>query len=237
MRVRPLLIATDAPSVHSSPSSAVLRTLVCFAVREEAAPFQKILAADQSRGASVSILITGIGRARAGIAVREFLSAHLPQQVFTCGFAGGLNPALKTGEVLFELPHPTSALHGMLLAAGARPAKFFCADRIATTAAEKQALRAQTGADAVEMESAAIHAMCAARGLACATLRVISDAAEEDLPLDFNALMRPNGNLDFGKLFLTAAASPRKVGALLTLRKKSKFAAEQLAKVLQQVTG
>ena len=122
-----------------------------------------------------------------------------------------------------------------LSATGAKPAKFFCADRIATTVAEKKKLRAETGADAVEMESAAIHAVCRERGIPCATIRVISDTASEDLPLDFNALAKPDMGLDYGKLAWAIARSPGKIGALLKLRKKTKCAAEQLADILGKI--
>jgi adenosylhomocysteine nucleosidase len=122
-----------------------------------------------------------------------------------------------------------------LIAAGAIPANIFYADRIATTVTEKKKLRAETGADAVEMESAAIHAVCRERGIPCATVRVISDTASEDLPLDFNALSKPDKNLDFGKLFLAIAKSPGKIPALMQLQKKTKFAAERLAGVLEKI--
>jgi adenosylhomocysteine nucleosidase len=113
--------------------------------------------------------------------------------------------------------------------------KFFCADHIATTVAEKKKLREETGADAVEMESAAIHAVCAERGIPCATIRVISDTANEDLPLDFNALAKPDKSIDFGKLTWAITKSPGKIGSLLELQKKTKFAAERLADVLSKL--
>jgi adenosylhomocysteine nucleosidase len=205
--------------------------LVCFALKEEAAPFRKIVAAK----AGVSILLTGIGGQNAEKTVRKFLAANSPELVLACGFAGGLNPDLKLGDVIFESSTLKPQLVTCLLASGARPAKFFCADRIAITIAEKKKLRTDTGADAVEMESAAIHAVCGERGIPCATVRVISDTADEDLPLDFNALAKPDRNLDFGKLFLAIARSPGKIGALMELQKKTRFAAERLAEVLVKI--
>ncbi len=209
-----------------------MSTLICFALKEEAAPFRNVAAAQ-----AASILLTGIGRQNAEKSLREFLAGGAsvpPDLVLTCGFAGGLNPDLKLGEVVFETSDEN--LRAKLLGAGAKPLKIFCADRIATTVAEKKKLRAETGADAVEMESAAIHAVCHKRGIPCATVRVISDTASEDLPLDFNALSKPDKNLDYGKLFLAIAKSPGKIGALMQLQKKTKFAAEQLAGVLAKIT-
>jgi adenosylhomocysteine nucleosidase len=205
--------------------------LICFALKEEAALFRKI-AADKP---DVAILITGVGRKNAEKSLREFLATHSPELVLTCGFAGGLNPDLKLGEVVFEVQSPESKVQSQLLAAGAKPAKFYCADRIATTTAEKKKLRVETGADAVEMESWAIHAVCRERGIPYATVRVISDTANEDLPLDFNQLAKSDKNLHYGKLAVAIIKSPGKIGGLLRLQKKTRLAAEQLANVLGKI--
>lgn len=194
----------------------------------------------------VSILLTGIGRVNAERSVQGFLRNNSPQQVFTCGFAGGLDPQLQIGDVVFEVPLTPSdgekvsgrrgvGLASQLLAAAAKPARFFCADRIATTAAEKQKLRATTQVDAVEMESEVIHLVCQEQGIPCATVRVISDTSHEDLPLDFNQLSNPDQSLNFGKLVLAIVKSPGKIPALLRLQKQTSFAANQLATKLVQV--
>lgn len=212
-----------------SPKPEATRSLVCFALQEETGAFKKLVAGRTD----VSILLTGIGRKNAETAVRGFLERNSPRLVLTCGFAGGLNPELKLGDVVFLTACP--ALDAALVRAGARPAAFFFASRIATTAAEKAALRRTTSADAVEMESEAIHALCRERGIPCATARAISDTASEDLPLDFNQLAKTDLSLDFRKLALAVAKSPGKIPALLRLRRNCRFAAARLTEVLRTV--
>ena len=203
--------------------------LVCFALNEEAHAFQDPAASRPHP----YILITGIGKTNAERSVREFFTQHTPERVFTCGFAGGLNPALKTGDVVFDTKE--SALREKLVNAGATPATFFCSLRIATTVSEKADLRRTTGADAVEMESEAIHAVCRERGIPCATVRAISDKAHEELPLDFNRLAKPDSSLHYGKLMIAIAKSPGSIPALLRLQNNCKFAAERLAETLEKV--
>jgi adenosylhomocysteine nucleosidase len=199
-------------------------------MKEEEAPFRKIAAGNPR----LRLLRTGIGRRNARKSVEAELARARPGLVLTCGFAGALGPERAIGDVLFESSDPS--LSQKLVQAGAKPGKFVCADRVATTAAEKQALRSETGADAVEMESEAIHAVCRERGIPCATVRVISDIASEDLPLDFNRLAKPDQSLDYGKLFRAIARSPGKIGGLLRLQKQTRLAAEKLAAVLMRFT-
>lgn len=214
-------------SLHPPPGSEP-RPLICFAVKEEAASFRKTPAA-----ARTQILLVGMGRANAETSIRAALAASRPALVITSGFAGGLNPQLLTGEVVFEIGAGTEKLKGKLVHAGARAGKFHFADRVATTAAEKWSLWQQSAADAVEMESQIIRGICNEQGIPSATVRVILDQAGEDLPLDFNALMTPNLKLDGRKLALTILKSPGKISALLHLQKQSRAAAEKLAHVLE----
>lgn len=212
-----------------SPRSFVRHTLVCFALKEEEAAFRK----RAGNREDVTTLITGIGRENAERALRKFLKQTTPRRIFTCGFAGGLNPELKTSDVIFSTDDATLAQK--LANAGGKAVNFLCATRIATTAAEKAELRRATGADAVEMESEAIQSLCRERGIPCATVRAISDTAGEDLPLDFNQLSKADLNLDYGKLTLAIARAPGKIPALMKLQKHTRLAAEALAGVLVKV--
>ena len=217
--------ARSAESLQSDGTA-----LICFALKEEAAPFRKAVAANNK----VEVLVTGIGRVNSEQALKSKLSVLQPSEVFTCGFAGGLDPQWPVGQVLFETGE--SALHDRLLRAGAQPGRFYCADRIATTAVEKHELRQRTGADAVEMESGTIQALCRERQIPCATVRVISDAASTDLPLDFNQLSKPDLSLDYRKLALAILCSPQRMRGLLELQRNSSRAAAALSEVLMKVT-
>lgn len=208
------------------------KVLVCFAVKEEAGPFER-----RTRGwAQVGTLLTGMGARNAKGSLRAALEWEPPQLVLSCGFAGGLRPGLSSGTVVFDVEgEPTLAK--AFVAAGAQAGRFHCAGRVASTAAEKQALWESTHADAVEMESQIICQVCREQKIPCAAVRVILDTAEEDLPLDFNLLMTAEQKMDYGKLAKTLLKSPGKVGALMKLQKESKAAAERLARVLAVVLG
>ena len=172
-----------------------------------------------------------MGRKNAEDNIHKTLSKIRPRLVVTAGFAGGLNPGLKVGTVVFE-EDIEAGLTAKLLAAQAVPVRFHCAARVAVTAAEKQALWTSSGADAVEMESAVIRTICREQHIPAATVRVISDAAGEDLPMDFNALMTSDYRINCTKLAWKILSGPQKIPRLMNFRKQTVFAARKLAEVL-----
>lgn len=203
--------------------------LVCFAVKEEAEMFQKILV---SRPRAV-VLLTGMGKKNAEDSMRKALRQVRPALVLSCGFAGGLSPLLPSETIVFDGADPE--MEATLLSLGGFGIRFHCADRVAVTALEKRALRKSTGADAVEMESASIGAVCNEAGIPFATVRVILDAAEEDLPLDFNRLMTAKQEMNYLKLAGALAKSPGKIGELKKFQKRCQSAALKLAATLVRI--
>jgi nucleoside phosphorylase len=225
--------------------------LLFFALVEEARPF--IRAWERSTGERAArtgssdvawaprfetgrlrVQVTGMGPRNARRFAEAALAGEPPAFVVTGGLAGGLDPALRTGDLVFDAD-PAFPRTEALLRATARPGRFAGVERIAATPAAKARLRRETGADAVDMESAVIRELCLVRRIPSATLRVISDGADEVLPLDFGTLLTEDERLDVGKLAFALLRSPGKIPALLRLHETMGRAGDRLAAALVDV--
>ncbi len=203
--------------------------LVCFAVKEEAVYFSTL-----ANSLAARVVVTGMGSQNATQAIQAALKEWRPRSVITAGFAGGLNPVLHRGTVVHD-PDDELRIAEELKRLGAVPGTFHCARRIAVTTADKAGLWQQTGADAVEMESSIIRAACREAGVPSATVRVISDAAGDDLPLDFNALMTADVRINWWQFARTIAGRPSLIGRLMEFQRQTRNAARALGRVLQAV--
>lgn len=227
---------------HHGPLGSVaippVGVLLCFAVQEE----MKFFAPHRSCGkgcqpaASFQVWMTGIGRRNAAENVRKAIARMKPERVITAGFAGGLNPALQCGMVLYD--EDFGAGFGPdLEVMGVRPAKFYCHRRVAITVEEKAALWRETKADAVEMESSVIRTICREFKIPSATIRVISDDAHQDLPLDFNALMTSEDRINYVKLLGAVLSRPGRIPKLIEFQRQTIGAARKLGAVLEDLLG
>ncbi|MGA4644782.1 hypothetical protein [Limisphaera sp. 4302-co] len=204
---------------------------ICCALTVEAGTLRRLLPPCPG----VEIRVTGMGPERARGTVAGWLRTCRPLLVLNAGFAGGLNPALPAGTVLFATEHPDWARR--LRAAGAVPGRFTTTTRILRTAAEKTGFWRATGADAVDMESEAVAGACRAAGVPVAIVRAISDGAGDDLPLDFPAFLREDGSLDLRGLTGAVWRRPRAWVGLWRLARQSRRAGRALAQVLARVLG
>jgi adenosylhomocysteine nucleosidase len=218
------------PGAAAQPAAAPI--LVAFATREESRAFRSSVI---QRSLDVDVRhIGGMGPTAAEHFIGAYFAKQRPRLVILAGFAGGLNPDFKPGQVLFTLLH-AEAWEPALTKAGAVRAQFACTDRVLTTIEEKAACRAATDADAVEMESAPIQAACRERGIPFLMVRSISDAACEDLPVDFNRFANSEGRISMGKILAAMAARPRLLFELLAFKRRLAAPARSLANVLTAV--
>ncbi len=178
----------------------------------------------------------GMGQANARRAVTDALdglAGPSPDLIITAGFAGGLNPKHRCGQLLYE----THGEHAFFASLAQHPHElargtFHCHDRVLITPEEKQHWWEATGRDAVEMESGPIQGLARERAIPCLTLRVISDAASEAMPLDFNALMTPDYRMNPWKLTLALLRRPQRIPTLVRFNGNIQKCARKLAQGL-----
>ena len=154
----------------------------------------------------------GPGPKLAAEAVRSVVSASGPVDLMlSIGWCGALHPHFCVGDVFaasvvfagpreFHTKIPKCArtfLTGRLISQ----------DRFIATAAEKNELHV-LGAQVVEMEAASVALAAEERGLPFSCVRVVSDTAMEDFPIDFNRFRDAEGRFDRKKIALRGLLSP-----------------------------
>jgi adenosylhomocysteine nucleosidase len=230
-----------------------MKILVTFAVEAEFAPWRKLRQFSQSAAAGVNVyaariadteltvLLTGVGGRKAWAEATKIIWDGNVDVCISSGLAGALKSEHRPGDILaaravhainWNKVIPTdSALLKVASASGAKIVDaFYSADRVLVRAEEKQQLGSK--ADAVEMESGDILLEAVAFGAKVIAIRGISDAADEDLPLDFNRATTDSGNISIQRVLKQAALHPRSVLALIRFGLQSRRAAAHLARFL-----
>lgn len=230
-----------------------MKILVTFAVEAEFAPWRKLRKFENCRVGDAAAYCTQIGESKVAVvltgisAKSPWLTAVRGVEACDCdvcissGLAGALRGEWKPGDVLaarmVQAEGKAAGVAGdaellrIAVRSGAREAgSFFSAGHVVLSAVEKAELGRNF--DAVEMESAAVlEAMGALRAKGIA-IRGISDAADEDLPLDFNRVVSEAGEVSMPRVLGEVLKNPTAIPALMRFGQQSKLAAEKLCAFL-----
>ena len=199
------------------------------------------------------LIQTGVGPTATRSVAGRVLKAQPMSLVISTGFACALVPA-QVGDLIVGTA--VSSVHsegtwtmgsdcvlcdgavraGILIVAQgaglvARVGTVVSSGTVVWQAQEKHRLRRLTDATGLDMESAAVAAEAAERGLPMAIVRTVSDLVDEDLPLDFNLFLRPTGWINGMQALIRR---PSSFAGLNRLRKQSRVAGGRLTEWFQR---
>jgi adenosylhomocysteine nucleosidase len=178
----------------------------------------------------IAAIATGGHRARIEAAAARLLAVDTDFLSF--GIAGGLAPGLGPGTLLLprrvrdedgtiflvdETWH--ARIRAALLAIGLTPveADIVGAPRAVADAAAKAALHRQSGAVAVDLESAILAAAARRAGRPFLVLRAIADPAGQSLPPAAGIALAEEGHPDWGGVLMSVLREPGQIPALVRL--------------------
>ena len=182
-------------------------------------------------------------------AVREIVAKHGAKGILVvAGFCGGLSSQVSIGDIVLverartplSLPNEIIADSLLLKAVESVPqdavklhkGRMVSVPKVLVRVEEKSLCRQQTDAIAVDMETFGAVRVAEELGLRWIALRVVTDAYDEPLPLDFNAFADAEGNPSRAKIALAVLTKPFLIPKLIRLGGASASGAKRLQKAL-----
>jgi nucleoside phosphorylase len=181
-----------------------------------------------------TLVCGGIGAEAARRATEAVIREVQPVRVISVGFAGALDASLRVGHV-FEPRTVINAADGVRTECGAGDGILVSS---ATVAGKDQKSRFSKayGASAVDMEAAAVAQGAQARGVEFGALKVISDAADFDLPA-VDHFVADDGRFQSVRFACHVALRPWLWRATISLARNSAKAGRALSDALTSYLG
>lgn len=189
------------------------------------------------------LVVSGMGGAAAASGARQLVDAGA-RALLSWGVAGGLDPALPAGALF--LPDEVISADGVVYqtarewretlataVASCHPVtggRLLTSRRPLASAADKSIALRESGAAAVDMESAAVAEVARAQGLPFLAVRAIVDTANDPLPKAAIAAAS-EGSVRLSRLLGALARAPADLPALIRLMWRYRAASRSLAAV------
>ncbi len=171
----------------------------------------------------------GIGAGAARRATEAVIALHRPEIVYSIGFAGALDAAWKVGAIL--VPSVViNAQDGSRVETGTGRGTLVSVTAVASIE-QKAKLAKAYGAQAVDMEAAAVARGAQARGVGFSAVKVISDEMDFELP-SMEKFIGSDGRFRTGEFVAFVAIRPWLWPRVQRLRRNSVQAAAALHQFL-----
>lgn len=206
---------------------------IAFALEFESAFFR----AKHDARLRVAIWLLGAMGIRAAEQLDQRLSKNKPQLVISAGFAGGLQPDIRAGDLVIGRNYSDPRILSHLnLGDRWKIGDVTTENAIIERGADKLRLGETTGALAGDLETAHFAKICADRGVPMLSVRCISDGFEDDMPVPAHVLLNPEtGRPEPLQLFRHLMANPSSVLGFKQLLNNAKTAQTQLAAGLDEL--
>lgn len=176
----------------------------------------------------------GIGATAARRATEAVIALFHPKLVYSAGFAGALDPAMKVPDIL----RPAQVINagdasstnlgggtGILVSFGS-----------VASSEQKAKLRDSFGAKAVDMEAASVARAAEARGVAFGVVKAISDEIDFEFPA-IERFVDSEGRFSEGRFGVFAATRPWLWPRVIRLARNSSRASQALCGYLDKLTS
>ncbi|CAN5601447.1 hypothetical protein BH09VER1_BH09VER1_20670 [soil metagenome] len=206
---------------------------IAFALEFESVHFR---ARHDNRLRVATWLLGAMGEEAARILDKR-LAETKPALVISAGFAGGLQPELEVGSLVLGKNYSVpSLLEKLKLSPAWRVGDICTESAIIEQAADKIRLGQETGGLAGDLETSHIARVCAERAVPMLSVRCISDALHDDMPVPADILLNPKTyRPEPLLLFRYLLTNPKSVVPFNRLLKNAKTAQAQLAQGLEEI--
>ena len=173
--------------------------------------------------------LMGVGMTGATRAAERLLADDAVERIVVVGIAGGVDPSVPIGQVVV----PEEVVDGVTGAeyptacgwCGLAPAGRLVTFDDFQAGADRMADLQRQGFTAIDMETAAVAAVCDQRGRELTVFRAISDNADSGVDAAVAALARPDGPPDVGAAVRYMLRRPWRAPALMALGRDAARAA------------
>jgi adenosylhomocysteine nucleosidase len=176
----------------------------------------------------------GIGATAARRATEAVIALFHPKLVYSAGFAGALDPALKVPDIL-RPARVINAGDASSINLGGGTGVLVTFGSVASPE-QKAKLRDSFGAQAVDMEAASVARAAEARGVAFGVVKAISDEIDFEFPA-MERFVDSKGRFSEGRFGVFAAMRPWLWPRVFRLARNSNRASQALCEYLDKLTS